>query len=159
MGRPSPRYRDQLEIYKLLVEMADRVSQRRQANNNFYLTVNTAIVAGNAYLANAQMEWTPIVAIASAGIIICVAWGWSIRSYRTLNRAKFAVIHELEKTMSVKPYSREWAHLTGRESGRHVQFHQVEVVVPWVFGGLHLVLLASQVPASAIRCGLHGLFS
>ena len=34
-----------LELYKLAVEMADRVSARRAAANAFFLTVNTALLA------------------------------------------------------------------------------------------------------------------
>src|SRR5262245_9792406 len=33
-----------LEQYKLYVEMADRISQRRGTANTFFLTVNTAII-------------------------------------------------------------------------------------------------------------------
>ncbi len=34
-----------LELYKLAVEMADRVSARRATANAFFLTVNTALLA------------------------------------------------------------------------------------------------------------------
>ena len=34
-----------LDIYKLAVEMADRVSSRRATANAFFLTVNTGLVA------------------------------------------------------------------------------------------------------------------
>ena len=45
------RYADHiLEIYKLYVEMADRISSRRQAANSFFLTINSAIVALVGYV-------------------------------------------------------------------------------------------------------------
>ncbi len=34
-----------LEIYGRVVEMADRVSQRRQSANSFFLSLNSALVA------------------------------------------------------------------------------------------------------------------
>jgi hypothetical protein len=34
-----------LELYKLAVEMAERVSARRATTNAFFLTVNTALLA------------------------------------------------------------------------------------------------------------------
>ena len=37
-----------LEQYKLYVEMADRISQRRGAANTFFLTFNTAVVGALA---------------------------------------------------------------------------------------------------------------
>lgn len=134
-----------LEIYKMLVEMADRVSQRRQSNNNFYMTVNTAVVSATAYLATLQVKWLPTVAVAAAGAVICIAWWRSIQSYRTLNQAKFAVITDLEKHLSFQAYTQEWMQLTGGARQRHAQFHVVETIVPIVFGALHLLQLWSQV--------------
>ncbi|RDD97660.1 hypothetical protein DTW92_07525 [Paracoccus pantotrophus] len=58
----APRDKEVLEIYKMLVEMADRVSQRRQSANSFYLTVNTAIIGGAARYA--QKLVTPAQAAA-----------------------------------------------------------------------------------------------
>ena len=42
-----------VEIYKMLVDKADNVSQRRQNCNNFYLSVNTALVGASAYISAA----------------------------------------------------------------------------------------------------------
>ena len=39
-----------LEQYKLYVEMADRISSRRQISNSFFLSINTAIVALMGYV-------------------------------------------------------------------------------------------------------------
>jgi hypothetical protein len=39
-----------LEQYKLYVEMADRISGRRQSANSFFLSVNTAIIAAVGYV-------------------------------------------------------------------------------------------------------------
>jgi hypothetical protein len=133
-----------LEIYKLLVEMADRVSQRRQANNNFYLSVNTAIVGASAYLTASLGAHSPSALISAAGVIICIAWGWSIQSYKTLNSAKFAVIQDMEKLLPARPFTEEWHHLTGGSRSRHTPFHKVEVVVPWVFGVIHTAQLVAQ---------------
>ncbi len=49
-GVPEEQYglqyrADLLDIYKLYVEMADRISQRRQSANSFFLTLNSVIVA------------------------------------------------------------------------------------------------------------------
>ena len=135
-----------LEIYKLLVEMADRVSQRRQANNNFYLSVNTGIVGASAYLSVSLGARLPASIISLAGIVICAAWGWSIQSYRTLNQAKFKVIQAVEKRLDIQPFAEEWDHLSNGRGSRHTPFHRVEVIVPWVFGALHAAQLAARVP-------------
>lgn len=42
----GPSYRDHsLEIYKSYLEMTDRISERRQKTNAFFLAVNTALIA------------------------------------------------------------------------------------------------------------------
>lgn len=123
-----------VEIYKLLIEMADRVSQRRQAANSFYLSVNTLLLGSSAYLLPSPQQVQGILVITVAGVAISVLWVWNILSYKTLNTAKFAVIQELEKSLSVQPYTDEWTRLDPEQDGeRHTPFHKVEMFVPWVF--------------------------
>ncbi|HWU73892.1 MAG TPA: hypothetical protein VN137_10410, partial [Sphingomonas sp.] len=98
---------ERLEVYKLLVEMADRVSQRRQSANSFYLSINTLIIGGSAYFGSKMTSAFATVLVSLAGILICGYWIMSIQSYRTLNQAKFSVINDIEADMIVKPYTVE----------------------------------------------------
>src|SRR2546426_1964670 len=50
----APTSEAALEQYKLYVEMADRISARRQTANEFFLSVNTVIVALLGYLRTVQ---------------------------------------------------------------------------------------------------------
>ena len=55
MSNPEEEYGENykahlLEQYKLYVEMADRISARRQTANSFFLSINTAIIALISYL-------------------------------------------------------------------------------------------------------------
>lgn len=98
---------DNLEIYKLLVEMADRVSQRRQSANSFYLTVNTALIGGSSFLAQKSQSLSSILTIALAGIAVSILWVWNIQSYKTLNEAKFKVITQIEDSFQFSPFKDE----------------------------------------------------
>lgn len=77
-------YRDHaLEIYKVYLEMADRISDRREKVNSFFLAVNTGIVAilskdafGGAGHADGLDLLVPI-----AGGVLCYLWHRIIRSY------------------------------------------------------------------------------
>jgi hypothetical protein len=139
-----------LEIYKLLVEMADRVSQRRQTANSFYLSVNTLLVGGSAYLGTLQPRGLNIVTISIAGVAICALWAMNIISYKTLNEAKFSVITDIESRLSEKPFTDEWAHLDMDGDGkRHRPFHKVEGVVPWIFMAVYTAQVASLLPWSS----------
>jgi len=139
--------RERLEIYGILVEMADRVSQRRQAANNFYLSVNTALVGGSAYLRTIGPNEITIFVLSIAGVCICALWAQNIRSYKTLNEAKFSVINNIESRLLEQPFAEEWKNLDPDGDGtRHKPFHKVESVVPWVFAGVYLVQSAVMVP-------------
>jgi hypothetical protein len=148
------RDRDTLEIYKLLVEMADRVSQRRQSANSFYLTVNTAIIGGSAYLSQSTFGHIGTWAVSSAGIVICVLWIRSVQSYKSLNAAKFEVITALEERLPISPYKDEWALLDVDGDGkRHKPFHKTELLVPIVFMCVHGAQLLAEVPWQPLfRC-------
>ena len=140
---------ERLELYKLLVEMADRVSERRQAANSFYLTINTLLVGGSAYLSAISIKTTWLVAV--AGVLVCVYWSRSILSYKTLNKAKFGVIHDIEKQLIAQPFTDEWSLLDPDGDGKkHNDFYSTEKLVPRIFIGLYLVQALSTVPVHAM---------
>lgn len=143
----SSQDKDVLEIYKMLVEMADRVSQRRQSANSFYLTVNTAIIGGAAYLSQADFGHLGTLAVSAAGIAICFLWVRAVVSYKSLNAAKFDVITALEDRLPVSPYKDEWAILDVDGDGtKHKPFHKTEMLVPIVFGLVHGAQFLAEVP-------------
>jgi len=147
----APRDKEVLEIYKMLVEMADRVSQRRQSANSFYLTVNTAIISGAAYLSQSTFSHLSTWAVSLAGIAICVLWIRAVVSYKSLNAAKFEVITALEQRLPVSPYKDEWAILDVDGDGkRHKPFHKTEVLVPIVFMCVHGAQILAALPWRSI---------
>lgn len=149
MKNPEPpdHRAERLELYKLLVEMADRVSQRRQAANSFYLSVNTLLVSGSAYLGTLHPNPYNIIIISIAGIAICALWARNIMSYKTLNEAKFGVITDIELKLAEQPFRDEWDRLDPNFDGkRHRPFHKVEGVVPWVFLTVYVVQILTQLP-------------
>jgi hypothetical protein len=126
-----------LEQYKLYVEMADRVSSRRGLANTFFLTLNTAIVAGvAAVLQHPPHHLRGLLAVPLVGLLAqCLSWFWTLRSYRQLNSAKFAVVGALEERLPASPYwSAEWAALGfGRDPARYWPLSHVESWIPALF--------------------------
>ena len=144
-----------LEIYKIYVEMADRISARRQTANSFFLSINTAIVALGSYvhLGEEQVDigrsffWL----VAVAGIILCYLWYRLVRSYKDMNSGKFKVVHEIEKELPLRPYDAEWTALgRGEKPEVYLPFTKIEARVPWVFGAVHVVVLTRSIPWSSI---------
>ena len=95
-----------LELYKLAVEMADRVSARRATANAFFLTVNTALLA---FVSSGVEDVFWVVAL--AGIALSGAWWVLLKSYRDLNAAKLDVITEMEKVLEAQILDDEWKRL------------------------------------------------
>lgn len=128
-----------LEIYKLYVEMADRISSRRQTANSFFLTINTAIATLVSY-ANLDDNYCWIISI--AGVTLCCVWHRMICSYKNLNSGKFKVIHEIESKLLIAPYTAEWKTIgEGKNNKLYKPFSKVEVWVPFIFMALHMVVL------------------
>ena len=155
----GPAYRDHsLEIYKVYVEMADRISQRREKANSFFLAVNTALialVAKDIFGGNVAAHWAVELLVPLAAGVLCYLWYRIIRSYRDLNSAKFKVIHAIEKQLPLRPYDAEWESVErGRDPKLYLPFTNVEVLVPWLFMVLHAILAASAVPWTAMWTAL-----
>lgn len=143
----------QLEIYKLAAEMSDRVSSRRLSENGFFLSVNTILVTllGFMYEKLADDKRAVLLFVAAVGIVLSLTWFFSIRSFKRLNRAKFAVINEMEKDLPYRYFTDEWEKLkqqTNDESSktfkklrerwlrfkdRYTELTNIEAVVPIVF--------------------------
>jgi hypothetical protein len=130
-----------LEIYKLYLGMADKISERRQSANSFFLTVNTAIVALVSYVQLGQTAKTGSIfyfVISLAGMIICYMWYRLVLSYKQINSGKFKVVHLIEENLPLAPYDAEWDVLgRGKDPKKYLPFTHIEMYVPWVFLGLH----------------------
>jgi hypothetical protein len=141
-----------LELYKLAVEMADRVSARRAIANTFFLTVNTGLAA---LLGGNGLRWY----VAAAGIVFAVAWWALLQSYRQLNWAKFEVINKIERdSLPVQIYRDEWAHLQSTSSQRAIwppmaagawikgykELGTIERLVPVAFIAIYVTELVRQ---------------
>jgi len=128
-----------LELYKLTVEMADRVSARRATANAFFLTVNTALLA---FVSSGSL-WL----VALAGIALSATWAVLLKSYRDLNAAKFEVITNMEKNLEAHVFADEWESLKEKRSKGwrrwYAEFGTVERLVPLIFAALYAVVFVS----------------
>ena len=140
-----------LDLYKLAVEMADRMSARRGTANSFFLTINTALAA---LLGGEQLR----AYVAAAGIVLAITWWTLLKSYRDLSRAKFDVILALEESLPAAIYTHEWSRLR-REPVRfglgiatfrswlaqYKELGRVERFVPWVFVAIYIAEIIRQI--------------
>lgn len=135
-----------LEQYKLYVEMADRISNRRGQTNRFYISLLSgllallSIVVGRHIFSDFQTVVFIIVAI--LGLALCILWNINIRSHRQLNSGKFKVIHEMEQHLPFPCYDKEWEILgEGKGGKKYLQLTRVEQYVPFILAIPYLLLL------------------
>ena len=127
----GPDYRGHLlEQYKLYVEMADRISQRRDQSNRFYAGLMSAIALAMAVVVRLGISGTDLyVILLIAGLFggsLSVVWFVNLHSYRVLNRAKYRVIHRMEDALPWAGYREEWDELRPPE-GRAPYFQLTRI--------------------------------
>lgn len=134
-----------LEIYKIHVEMADRVSQRREGANRLFVTLISAIIVLSAMMLRfgpGSLPIRPVLTILSlTGLLLVFAWIVVIMSYRQLNSGKFKTLHDLEQQLPFSFYATEWKYLKeGRDWRKYMKLTVVETFVPLTFGVLFLAI-------------------
>lgn len=134
-----------LDLYRLAVEMADRVSARRATANTSFVGIQTAIAGALGFLAGQEAppdKWL-LASLSLVGLTACGVWYLLLRSYRDLNRAKFAVITEIEKDLPVQLFGREWETLktdpVKKWRGRYAELGSVERLAPAVFAVVNVI--------------------
>jgi hypothetical protein len=140
--RDDAYYATLLEQYKAYVEMADRISARRGIANAFFLTLNTVVATAIGVFwqhppkASAWLALAPVLALLGQ----CLTWFWTLRSYRQLNGAKYAVVGAIERRLPASPYwSAEWTALgRGENPAQYWPLTHVEQWIPLFFAVVYV---------------------
>lgn len=123
-----------LAQWQVCVEMANSVSQRRDAMNNIFVTLNLAIIAA------VSITWDiKSLFILIAGIVVCSIWLLFIRNYKLLNEEKFNVINTLEMRLPVKPFNDEWNKL--KSNKKYKNSTKLEKALPIMFIVLYVIAI------------------
>lgn len=138
-----------LEQYKLYVEMADRISERRMKANQFYMTLLSGLLVILSFAFHkenqasiGEYQAVIILSIGLIGTTFCQLWWININSYRQLNSQKFKVIHDLEAKLPFSPYAKEWKLLgEGKDAKKYFQLTRIERAIPLIIMLPYLVLL------------------
>ncbi len=115
------------EQYKLYVEMANDVSNRRDKTNKYYLTLISLLITVFSIIISITYKLQIVLIPIIITIMICYIWMKNIEAYSTLNRAKFDVINEIENDLPVKGLSIEWDLL---QLYNYNELTKVEKIVP-----------------------------
>ncbi|HNX78043.1 MAG TPA: hypothetical protein PLM07_18445 [Candidatus Rifleibacterium sp.] len=108
-----------LEQYKLLVDSTEKVYEKRQSANSFFLTLNAGLftILGYLYGKDADISLRFMAYILPIfGIAICYYWARVIDSYKQLNCGKFKVIEQIETHLPLALFTAEWFALAKGEN-------------------------------------------
>lgn len=132
-----------MDQWKLYVEMADRISNRRGLTNTFFLTLNTAIFTVIGVVGQTRPDVSSWLLALPLAIVLgeCAAWWWLVRSYRQLNTAKFRVVGALEERLPASPYWRaEWTALgEGKDWRKYLPLTHLEQWIPVLFALVYVI--------------------
>ena len=138
-----------LAQWQTCVEMADSVSQRRDAMNNLFVTLNLALTTAVSIMWDIKS-----VFLLSAGIVLCVIWCLFIRNFKQLNIEKYYVINELENNLPTKPFNDEWQRLNKNKI--YKDGTSLELSLPIVFiimyVGAIIVIFYSDTITRVFKC-------
>ncbi|EDS81516.1 RipA family octameric membrane protein (plasmid) [Clostridium perfringens] len=122
-----------IDQWKVYVQMADNISERRGKNNNFFVTLNTTIIT---------LSTTNFIGIEKSlvnilGIVLSIIWILSIKNYAKLNEAKFSVINSIENYLEIQGFKEEWEYL---EINKYSELSNLEKWVPIIFILINIIL-------------------
>ena len=106
--------------------MADSNTEKRNNSNGLFTTINLALFAVVTF----AWDYKSIL-LSVIGIIICVLWLHSIRSYRQLSSVKYRIINEMERKLPLAPFTSEWKKL--KHEHNYIGLTKIERILPWSF--------------------------
>lgn len=136
-----------LEQYKIYINAAEKISDRRQKTNEFFLALNTGLVAllGFVTTSTEVTDMSVLLLLSSiAGGVVCYLWYRIVLSYKGLNDGKYKVIHAIEERLPLALYDTEWEALgRGENKNTYWPFTHIELWVPRIFIGIYFIIFLS----------------
>ncbi len=136
-----------LEQYKLHAEMSDAVSARRVETNKYFLSINALLVTVIGFMSEqdsilfVDAFWRSVIAF--SGLLMCILWWSMIKSFKSLNRAKFEVINAIERKLPSAGFLAEWDFIDRLDKKeKHREMTTIEILIPAIFGGIYVVLIS-----------------
>ncbi len=134
------QYREHiLEQYKVYLELADKISVRRDVANAFFLSLNGLCLGAAGSLIDKGYSFTPKWALLfplAVLLLECFFWWRLIISYKQLNGAKFQIVGEFESRLPASPYRKaEWETLLkhGADRKTYWPLTHLESKIPIIF--------------------------
>ena len=128
-----------LEQYRIYVESADKISDRRIGVNTFFITLNSVLIPViTMFCSNTLL----LLLLAFLGIVFSILWFFNLKNYKQINSCKFHLIQEMEKYLPVNLYKMEWKILTKKNSNKkYIPVSKLEMILPIIFLFIYAVII------------------
>lgn len=132
------------EQYKLYIQGIENISDRRDAANKYFITLNSSIfvLAGLVIHSTESNKQLFLVGLCFLGMATSVIFWFLINAYKQLNTGKFAMVHKIEEKLPLKLYKDEWVILgKGKSKKKYFPFSHIERLIPVLFFTCYSVAL------------------
>jgi hypothetical protein len=132
------------EQYKLYIESIEKISDRRDSANKYFMAINSSIFV----LAGLVIQYTHdnkrlfLIGLCVLGLFISIIFWRLINSYKQLNTGKFAMVHKIEQKLPLKLYKDEWKILgEGKNKKKYYPFSHIEQLIPSLLGVCYILAM------------------
>ncbi len=139
------------EQYKILAQSIDNSNGIREAANNFWITVNSLLISGVAYLRGfegvdrdqyAFLIWSSLV----LGIGLCCSWLSSLISIKKSIDTRNHIMIEIEKNLPAKIFTACLGNNQNVENKRSITIKEMLVPSLFIIGYAFFLLLLIWIP-------------
>lgn len=144
-----------LEQYKLFLKTSEDLVARRQSVNNFYISINSALVTlfGASFTFNMAGIYKLIIGamFAATGIVLSIFWIRILLAYGNLNGSKMKIISGIERQLPASLYDAEWAAMSDKlNKKKYISFTDNETNIPKIFIVIYSIMFVALVIAAII---------
>jgi hypothetical protein len=146
-----------LEQYKLFLKTSEDLISRRQGVNNFYISINSALVTlfGASFTFNSIEGFSKLIIgamFAFTGIVLSIFWIRTLLAYGNLNGSKLKIISGIERQLPASLYDAEWAAMSDRlNKKKYISFTDNETNIPKIFIAIYLIMFIVLVVAAVLN--------
>lgn len=135
-----------IEQYKVMLSTSESLIERRQRLTTTYLSIFSALLPVISIMLSLTQFYLylGVSLISIICIILCLSWRSTIISYGKSNRAKFAILEELESKLPASMFSSEWLALK-KITTKYKSFTDRETIIPLLFVAVYAIILALSV--------------
>ena len=134
-----------LEEYKIMLDTSERMMDRRQGTNSFYITLCTAmltVIVGFVATKANTFAWSAVTFVISGMMLfICDNWKKTLEAYGLSNQAKYEVLNKIEEKLPASIFKSEWKY---GKSIKYSSYSKRESKVPQTFFCLFFLIMAAM---------------